>query len=117
LSRPMSTRWRVVFMGTPAFACPTLAALIAWPHDVVRLVSPPDRPRGRGLPPAPPPVKPLALEHGLPVLQPTKVRTPEFLDSLRALAPDVIVVAAYGRILPRPVLDLLSRGCVTVAAS
>jgi methionyl-tRNA formyltransferase len=62
-------------------------------------------------------VKTLALEHGLPVLQPTKVRTPEFLDSLRALAPDVIVVAAYGRILPRPVLDLPPRGCINVHAS
>jgi methionyl-tRNA formyltransferase len=113
----MATRWRVVFMGTPAFACPTLAALVAGPHDVVGVVCQPDRPRGRGLALAPPPVKTLALEHGLPVLQPTKVRTPEFLDSLRALAPDVIVVAAYGRILPRPVLDLPPRGCINVHAS
>jgi len=109
--------WRLVFMGTPAFACPTLAALIAGPHDVVGVVCQPDRPRGRGLALAPPPVKTLALEHGLPVLQPTKVRTPEFLESLRALSPDVVVVAAYGRILPRPVLDLPPRGCINVHAS
>src|SRR6185295_13005642 len=113
----MATRWHVVFMGTPAFACHTLAALIAGPHEVVGVVCQPDRPRGRGLALAPPPVKALALEHGLPVLQPTKVRTPEFLEALRELAPDVVVVAAYGRILPRPVLDLPPRGCINVHAS
>jgi len=91
--------------------------LIAGPHEVVGVVCQPDRPRGRGLALAPPPVKTLALEHGLPVLQPTKVRTPEFLESLRTLTPDVVVVAAYGRILPRPVLDLPPRGCINVHAS
>ena len=109
--------WRIVFMGTPAFACPSLAALLAGPDRVVGVVCQPDRPRGRGLALAAPPVKTLASSHGLPVLQPAKVRTPEFLDQLRALAPDLIVVAAYGRILPRSILDLPPHGCINVHAS
>jgi methionyl-tRNA formyltransferase len=109
--------WRIIFMGTPAFACPSLAALLAGSDPVVGVVCQPDRPRGRGLAVAAPAVKALALEHGLPVLQPTKVRTPEFLDELRTLAPDLVVVAAYGRILPRAVLDLPPHGCINVHAS
>jgi len=109
--------WRIVFMGTPSFACPTLAALIAGPHAVVGVVCQPDRPRGRGLATTPPPVKSLALAHGLPVYQPAKVRTGELREWLRALAPDVVVVAAYGRILPRDVLELPPHGCVNVHAS
>jgi methionyl-tRNA formyltransferase len=112
-----TTPWRIVFMGTPEFACPSLAALLDGPDRVVGVVCQPDRPRGRGLALAAPPVKTLALSHGLPVLQPTKVRTPEFLDELRALAPDLIVVAAYGRILPRTILDLPAHGCINVHAS
>jgi methionyl-tRNA formyltransferase len=110
-------RWRIVFMGTPAFACPSLEALLAGPDRVVGVVCQPDRPRGRGLTLAAPPVKALALEHRLPVLQPTKVRTPEFEADLRALAPDLVVVAAYGRILPRAILDLPAHGCINVHAS
>jgi methionyl-tRNA formyltransferase len=109
--------WRIVFMGTPSFACPTLAALIAGPPPVVGVVCQPDRPRGRGLATTPPPVKSLALTHGLPVYQPAKVRTGELREWLRALAPDVVVVAAYGRILPRDVLELPPHGCVNVHAS
>jgi methionyl-tRNA formyltransferase len=109
--------WRIVFMGTPRFACPSLAALLAGPDAVVGIVCQPDRPRGRGLALATPPVKTLALEHGLPVLQPLKVRTPEFLAELRAFEPDAIVVAAYGRILPRPILELPPHGCINVHAS
>ena len=104
-------------MGTPEFACASLVALLGGPDRVVGVVCQPDRPRGRGLAVVPPPVKSLALEHGLPVLQPTKVRTGEFRDALAALAPDLVVVAAYGRILPRPVLDLPPRGCINVHAS
>jgi methionyl-tRNA formyltransferase len=104
-------------MGTPEFACPSLAALLAGPDRVVGVVCQPDRPRGRGLAVTAPPVKALALEHGVPVLQPDRVRDPAFLDALRALAPDLVVVAAYGRILPRAVLDLPPRGCVNVHAS
>jgi methionyl-tRNA formyltransferase len=109
--------WRIVFMGTPAFACPSLEALLAGSDPVVAVVCQPDRPRGRGLAVAAPAVKTLAESRAVPVLQPAKVRTPEFLDTLRALAPDLIVVAAYGRILPRPVLDLPPHGCINVHAS
>lgn len=109
--------WRIVFMGTPEFACPTLAALLAGPDHVVGVVCQPDRPRGRGLAVTAPPVKTLALAHGVPVLQPTKVRTPDFFEALRALDPDLVVVAAYGRILPRAILELPPRGCVNVHAS
>jgi methionyl-tRNA formyltransferase len=111
------TPWRIVFMGTPAFACPSLAALLAGPDRVVGVVCQPDRPRGRGLALTAPPVKTLALAHGVPVLQPSKVRTPDFERELRALAPDLVVVAAYGRILPRAILDLPPRGCINVHAS
>jgi methionyl-tRNA formyltransferase len=104
-------------MGTPAFACPSLAALLDGPDAVVGVVCQPDRPRGRGLALTPPAVKSLALSRGVPVVQPEKVRTPEFRDALAALAPDLIVVAAYGRILPRPVLDLPPHGCINVHAS
>jgi len=104
-------------MGTPAFACPSLAALLARPDPVVGVVCQPDRPRGRGLALAAPEVKELALRHRLPVVQPQKVRDPTFLETLKGFAPDLVVVAAYGRILPRIVLDLPPRGCVNVHAS
>jgi methionyl-tRNA formyltransferase len=104
-------------MGTPAFACPILEALLARPDPVVGVVCRPDRPRGRGLTLTAPEVKRLALAHGLPVLQPERVREPAFGEALRVLAPDAIVVAAYGRILPRTILDLPPRGCINVHAS
>src|SRR5262249_12397869 len=101
----------------PLFARTILEALLARRDPVVGVVCQPDRPRGRGLVVEPPAVKALALERGLPVLQPERVRDPAFLDALRALAPDLVVVAAYGRILPRTVLDLPPRGCINVHAS
>jgi len=104
-------------MGTPEFACPTLEALLARPDPVVGVVCQPDRPRGRGLAVSAPAVKQLAERHGLPVLQPERMRDPAFRDALRQLAPDLVVVAAYGRILPRAVLDLPPRGCINVHAS
>src|SRR5262249_19560856 len=109
--------WRVLFMGTPPFARTILEALLARPEPVVGVVCQPDRPRGRGLAVEPPAVKRLGIERGLPVLQPTRVRDPEFAGALRDLAPDLIVVAAYGRILPRPILDLPPHGCINVHAS
>src|SRR5262249_32749781 len=99
------------------FARRILEALLARPDPVVGVVSQPDRPRGRGLAVEPPEVKTLAAARGLPVLQPERVRDPGFLDALRALAPDLVVVAAYGRILPRTILDLPARGCINVHAS
>jgi methionyl-tRNA formyltransferase len=109
--------WRIVFMGTPAFACPILEALLARPDPVVGVVCQPDRPRGRGLGVAAPEVKRVAERHGLPVLQPERLRDAGFQEALRRLAPDLVVVAAYGRILPRALLDLPPRGCVNVHAS
>jgi methionyl-tRNA formyltransferase len=104
-------------MGTPAFACPILESLLRRSDPVVGVVCQPDRPRGRGLAVAPPEVKRLANERGLPVLQPERLRDPAFDDALRRLAPDLIVVAAYGKILPPAILDLPERGCINVHAS
>ncbi|RMF36290.1 MAG: methionyl-tRNA formyltransferase [Chloroflexi bacterium] len=107
---------RIVFMGTPEFALPTLKAL-AEAYQVVGVVTQPDRPAGRGRRLTPPPVKRLALELGLPVFQPRTLRTDEALARLRDWSPDVIVVAATGHILPPAVLHLPPHGCLNVHAS
>ena len=107
---------RTVFFGSPDFAVPCLDALHEV-SDVAAVVSQPDRPAGRGLNMKPPPVKARALELGLDVWQPTKIRTADFAARLRALRTDVGVVVAYGRILPRAVLDAPRMGCVNVHAS
>jgi methionyl-tRNA formyltransferase len=104
-------------MGTPAFARHILQGLLARLDPVVGVVCQPDRPRGRGLAVEAPEVKALALKRGLPVLQPEKIRDPALLDALRALSPDLVVVAAYGRILPRTILDLPPQGCINVHGS
>ncbi|MGQ9558040.1 MAG: methionyl-tRNA formyltransferase [Desulfurispora sp.] len=108
---------RIVFMGTPDFACPSLEALVQAGHRVVLVVTQPDRPRGRGRRLSPPPVKVLAGELGLPVCQPEKIRDRSFVDYLHGCMPDVIVVVAYGRILPPEILHLPPRGCINVHAS
>ena len=113
----MITRLRIVFFGTPEFAVPSLRALLNGPDKVVGVVCQPDKPAGRGRHLATPPVKQVALEAQVPVLQPEKLRPPEFLEALRQWAPDLIVVAAYGRILPKAVLDLPPHGCINVHAS
>jgi len=104
-------------MGTPQFAVPVLQALIDGPDEVVAVVCQPDRPRGRGRKLLPPPVKKLAEEHAIPVLQPTKIKSGEFHEALRSHAPDVIVVAAYGRILPETILHLPPLGSINVHGS
>src|SRR5512133_666184 len=104
-------------MGTPDFAVPSLQALLDHGEEVVAVVCQPDKPKGRGRKLSPPPVKELALAAGLPVLQPTKVRTPEFLEELRAYKPDLMVVTAYGRILTGPVLSLPPLGTINVHGS
>ena len=104
-------------MGTPAFACRSLEALLARPDPVVGVVCQPDRPRGRGLGVTVPEVKALATARGIPVLQPARARDETFLEAVRALAPDLIVVAAYGKLLPRALLDLPAHGCINVHAS
>ena len=109
-------RPRAIFFGTPEFAVPTLRALCQV-AEVTLVITQPDRPKGRGMKLAPPPVKLLAQELGIAVEQPTKVRTPELAARLRAEAADVAVVVAYGRILPVGVLDAPRLGCVNVHAS
>ncbi len=108
---------RVVFMGTPEFACPTLQKLIDRGEDVIAVVTQPDKPKGRGQRTAPPPVKELAEKNGITVLQPVKVRVPEFIETVKRLNPDVIIVVAFGQILPKALLDIPKYGCINVHAS
>lgn len=107
---------RVVFMGSPDFALPTLAALDRH-YSVAGVISQPDRPAGRGRVLTPPPVKQLAVQLGIDVIQPVKLREPEAQEALKAWAPDLIVVAAFGQILRASVLELPRYGCVNVHAS
>lgn len=104
-------------MGTPAFAVPTLKALLESDDELVAVISQPDRQRGRGRKLEPTPTKKFAEEHNIPVLQPAKVKTEEFLSELRDLNPDVIIVAAYGKILPRELLEIPPHGCINVHPS
>lgn len=108
---------RIVFMGTPEFAVPTLQRLVESRHEVVLVVTQPDKEAGRGRKILAPPVKEMALANGLALAQPASVRVPEFAESLRALRPDAIVVVAYGKILPRAVLDVPPLGCLNIHAS
>jgi methionyl-tRNA formyltransferase len=107
---------RVVFMGSPEFAVPTLRAL-AGRHEVALVVSQPDKPAGRGGKLAAPPVKVAAQELGLPVVQPRSARTGELRDAMAATGAELAVVVAYGKILPKPVLEVLPRGCLNVHGS
>jgi methionyl-tRNA formyltransferase len=112
----MPPKSKIVFMGSPDFALPTLQALQE-NYSVVGVVTQPDRAAGRGRELKSPPVKTLALELGIPVIQPEKLRQPEAMEQLRAWSPDVIVVAAFGQILKQDVLDLPEFGCINVHAS
>jgi methionyl-tRNA formyltransferase len=109
--------FRIIFMGTPDFSVPALQELIDGPDQVVAVVTQPDRPKGRGKKLTQPPVKVLAESAGIPVLQPTKIKTTEFADELRSFSPDLIIVAAYGRILPSSILDLPPFGCINIHGS
>mgnify|MGYP006168154983 CR=1 FL=1 len=108
---------RIVFAGTPEFAAESLAALLASPHQVIAVLTQPDRPAGRGRALQPSPVKALAVQHGIPVLQPETLKGTEIRDELAALAADVMVVVAYGLIIPRDVLALPRLGCINVHGS
>lgn len=109
---------RIIFWGTPDFAVPPLRALIGEGHDVVGVVTQPDKPRGRSRSQLDPsPVKQVALEEGIPVLQPEKPRGEEFMSELTALGPDISVVVAYGRILPKAVIDLPPLGTLNIHGS
>ena len=104
-------------MGTPDFAVPSLEALIAAGHEVVGVFTQPDRPKNRGMKLQPPPVKVCALVHNIPVWQPEKMKDGTALEIIRSLAPELIVVAAYGRILPQDILDAPKYGCINVHSS
>ncbi|WP_066453004.1 methionyl-tRNA formyltransferase [Anaerotruncus rubiinfantis] len=108
---------RIVFMGTPDFAVPCLARLIADGHEIAGVFTQPDKPKGRGMKLCPPPVKELALERNLPVYQPEKMKDGAALQILRELKPELIVVVAFGRILPKDILDLPPYGCINVHGS
>ncbi len=108
---------RIIFMGTPDFSVPTLEALIKSREEVIGVVTQPDRPKGRGKKLALSPVKEAALAAGLPVFQPKKVKTPEFIAQLKSLNPDLIVVVAFGQILSQEILSLPQYGCINVHAS
>jgi len=114
----MSTQpLRIIFMGTPDFAAATLRALIKGPDEVVAVVTQPDRAKGRGKKMSSPPAKVLAESLDIPVLQPTKIKTADFRNGLLTYRPDLIVVAAYGRILPKALLELAPLGCINVHGS
>lgn len=108
---------KVVFMGTPDFAVPCIQALMDHGHQVDAVITQPDKAKGRGKTVQMTPVKERALNLGLSVYQPVKVRDPEFVEFLKELAPEVIVVVAFGQILPKSILDLPTYGCINVHAS
>ena len=107
----------ILFMGTPEFAVPSLSALVRYGCSVVGAVTQPDRPKGRGRPATQSPVKTLAQQSGIPVHQPERVRDAVFLETFRAIAPDLVVVAAFGQILPKEILEGPKYGCINVHPS
>ena len=108
---------KIVYMGTPDFAVNPLRALAETGYEVTGVVTQPDKPKGRGKTMLPTPVKEEALKHGFPVYQPVKVRDPEFVETLKELAPDMIIVAAFGQIIPKEILEMTPYGCINVHAS
>jgi methionyl-tRNA formyltransferase len=108
---------RILFMGTPRFALPSLQIIIERAETVIGVVTQPDRPSGRGQKVVMPPVKELAKRHNLPFYQPLKIREQHFIQQVQALSPDLIVVVAFGQILPRALLDIPPHGCINVHAS
>lgn len=108
---------KIVFMGTPDFAVPTLESLVKGGHEVIAAVTQPDKPKGRGKAVLMTPVKEKALEYEIPVYQPVKARDPEFVELLRKMNPDAIVVVAFGQLLPKAILDIPKYGCINVHAS
>lgn len=108
---------RIVFMGTPEFAVPSLKALLEDGHDICGVFTQPDKPKNRGMKLQPSPVKEFALTHDLPVFQPVKMRDGEAFSLLKTLAPELIVVAAYGKILPVDILELPPKGCINIHSS
>lgn len=112
-----NTPYRIIFMGTPDFAVPALQALVDSKHEVVAVITQPDRKKGRGKKLSSPPVKVVAEKAGLTVLQPTRIKTADFLETLQSFQADLIIVVAYGRILPTEILNLPPLGCINVHGS
>ena len=108
---------KVVFMGTPDFSVGTLEALVEAGYEITGVVTQPDKPKGRGKQMMPTPVKEAAEKHGLPVYQPRRVRDAEAIEEIRKMEPDVIVVVAFGQIIPKEILDMPKYGCINVHAS
>lgn len=108
---------RILFMGTPDFSVPTLECLIDSEHEIIGVVTQPDKPKGRGKHIIHPPIKMVALEKGIPVYQPIKVKEQDFMDTMAALKPDLAVVVAFGQILPKAFLELPKYGCINIHAS
>ncbi|HHX11971.1 MAG TPA: methionyl-tRNA formyltransferase [Clostridiales bacterium] len=108
---------KILYMGTPDFAATILLKLIESNHEIIGVVTQPDKQKGRGKAISFPPVKELALEHNISVYQPLKAREPEFIDLVRKMAPDAIVVAAFGQILPKELLEIPQYGCINVHGS
>lgn len=109
---------KILFIGTPDFALPALETVHNSVHELVAVVTQPDKPKGRGKNLAPPPVKDWAINNNIPVYQPVKVRGDQsFIDEIKALSPDLVITAAYGQILPKAFLDIPSLGCINVHAS
>jgi len=113
----MTPSFRIVFMGTPEFAVPALKGLRRSGHRVLQVVTQPDRPRGRGKTVVFPPVKAAALDLGCPIIQPQSVRTPDFYEAMTALDPDLLVVVAYGHVLPQRILAIPKLGAINIHAS
>jgi len=108
---------RIIFFGTPAFAIPSLVALLQSEEEVIAVVTQPDKKKGRGRVSSPSPVKELAIDRGIKILQPINIKDPLFLNGLSKIMPEIIVVVAYGKILPAQILRLPSHGCINVHAS
>jgi methionyl-tRNA formyltransferase len=108
---------KLVFLGTPAFAVPSLEQTVAAGHHVIAVFTQPDRPKGRGQREAMPPVKEAAIRLSIPVHQPERIRKPEVIEELRAMAPEAMVVVGYGQIIPQAILDIAPRGIINVHAS
>src|SRR6266853_1753033 len=108
---------KLIYLGTPAFAVPTLEHLLRAGHDVAAVFTQPDRPKGRGQKDAMPPVKEAALRLGITVHQPERIRRPEVVEQLRAMAPESIIVVGYGQIIPKAILAVPPQGIINVHAS
>ena len=109
---------KIVFMGTPDFAKSSLEAIYEANHEILAVVTNPDKPSGRGMKLTPSPVKQYATEKNLPIYQPQKIRgNEEFINQIKTLEPDVICVVAYGKILPQEILDIPAKGCINVHGS